>query len=410
MRDKHKTSRKDQRSSHASLVKLGEIGEFHRGKGIPRSDLSSEGFPCLRYGEIYSIYDNTVACLKSRVASKAASAAKVLKTGDIVFTDASETLEEIAKAVAYIGPEPAYVGDHTIILREHRQDPIFLAHALNSEHARKQKARLGKGQSIVMISASDLSNVEVLLPPLSEQCRIAEILRSWERALDKLSVLRAAKEKRLSALRASLLFCKLRLGGSKRKWMPMCLADVTQELTVRNGSDGLSREHVMGISKTRGVVPMRKQMIPNDISRYKRLSSRAFAYIPWSIDIGSFAMNKRNREVLISPDYIAFACNADGLDPDYLSHMCMTSWWAHYVSSRGSGSVRQRTYYRDLATLKVPLPELKEQKAIAAVLNTACRDLIMTEREIEAVTLQKRGLMQKLLTGEWRVNSKRVSA
>ena len=155
---------------------------------------------------------------------------------------------------------------------------------------------------------------------------------------------------------------------------------------------------------------MRKQMIPNDISRYKRLSSRAFAYIPWSIDIGSFAMNKRNREVLISPDYIAFACNADGLDPDYLSHMCMTSWWAHYVSSRGSGSVRQRTYYRDLATLKVPLPELKEQKAIAAVLNTACRDLIMTEREIEAVTLQKRGLMQKLLTGEWRVNSKRVSA
>ena len=72
-------------------------------------------------------------------------------------------------------------------------------------------------------------------------------------------------------------------------------------------------------------------------------------------------------------------------------------------NSGGSGSVRQRTYYDDLAALKLPLPELDEQKAIAAVLNTARADLAATEREIEAVTLQKRGLMQKLLTGEWRV-------
>ena len=410
MRNEQKVSPRGRRSSRTPFVRLGDIGEFLRGKGIPRSDLSDEGIPCLRYGEIYSSYDNTVAYLKSRVAPEAAAAATVLKTRDIVFTDASETLEEIAKAVAYIGPEPAYVGDHTIIFREHRQDPAFLAHALNSEHARKQKSRLGKGQSIVMISASDLSNVEILLLPLTEQRKVAKIFETWDGALENLRSLRMAKERRLGALRSSLLFCKLRLGVSNRKWTPTRLSDVTHELNARNGSNGLIREHVMGISKTRGVVPMRKQMIPNDISRYKRLSSRAFAYIPWSIGVGSFAMNKRNREVLISPDYIAFACNADGLDPDYLSHVCMTSWWAHYTSSRGSGSVRQRTYYRDLATLKVPLPELKEQKAIAAVLNTARHDLALTEREIDAVTLQKRGLMQKLLTGEWRVNSRRVSA
>ncbi|MCB0827128.1 MAG: restriction endonuclease subunit S, partial [Armatimonadetes bacterium] len=60
-------------------------------------------------------------------------------------------------------------------------------------------------------------------------------------------------------------------------------------------------------------------------------------------------------------------------------------------------------YYADLAALKLPLPDLDEQKAIAAVLNTARADLIATEREIEAVTRQKRGLMQKLLTGEWQV-------
>ena len=154
---------------------------------------------------------------------------------------------------------------------------------------------------------------------------------------------------------------------------------------------------------------MREQTISANTSRYKRLPPRAFTYDPMRVKIGSFAMNKHDKEVLISPDYIAFACNADDLDPGYLDHMCMTSWWAHHASSRGSGSVRPRTYYRDLSTLKLPFPELDEQKAIAAVLNAARYDLILTEREIETVTLQKLGLMQKLVTGEWRVNSEKAS-
>jgi type I restriction enzyme S subunit len=200
-----------------------------------------------------------------------------------------------------------------------------------------------------------------------------------------------------------MLFGDLRLDGERRNWIPTRLGAVTHELTKRNGAKGLGRDFVMGVTKAHGVVPMREQTVAGDISRYKRLPPRAFAYNPMRINVGSIAMNEREDEVLVSPDYVVFACNADGLDPDYLDHLRKTSWWAHYINSGGSGSVRQRTYYDDLAALNLPLPELDEQKAIAAVLNTARADLAATEREIEAVTLQKRGLMQKLLTGEWRV-------
>ena len=410
MRDKQKENYRGKRSSRASLVRLGDIGEFLKGKGISRSDVSDEGFPCLRYGEIYSTYDNTVACLKSRVAPEVASSAKAMKTGDIVFAASGETLDDIGKAIAYIGPEPAYVGGDTVVLREHRQDPIFLAHALNSEQARRQKARLGKGHSVVHIHVPDLSSVEILLLPLAEQRRIAEILKTWDNALEKLRILRAAKESRLSALRASLLFGRLRLKGERSKWAPTRLAEVTYELTERNEGKALGREYVMGISNARGVVPMRKQTIADDISRYKRFPPNAFAYNPWCIDTGAIAMNERGEEVLVSGAYIVFACNADGLDSDYIDHLRMTSWWAHYIRSAASGSVRMAVHYRDLATLKLPLPELDEQKAIATVLNAARHDLTLTKREIEAVTLQKRGLMQKLLTGDWRVNSKKASA
>ena len=263
-------------------------------------------------------------------------------------------------------------------------------------------ARQSKG-TIPGLSRQDLLELGVPDVSFAEQTKVSLLLQTWDEALEKLSALRAAKEKRLVGLRATLLFGELRLNGQRRNWAPTRLGAVTHELTKRNGAKGLGRDFVMGVTKADGVVPMREQTIAGDISRYKRLPPRAFAYNPMRINVGSIAMNERKDEVLVSPDYVVFACNPDGLDPDYLDHLRKTSWWAHYINSGGSGSVRQRTYYDDLAALKLPLPELDEQKAIAAVLNTARADLAATEREIEAVTLQKRGLMQKLLTGEWRV-------
>lgn len=287
-------------------------------------------------------------------------------------------------------------------------DTKFLFYVLQNDYRRIRAMSNSGGQD--NLSAEIVREIRIPGAPLVEQRKIAEILRTWDEAFEKLTALRTAKEKRLGALRYAMLFGELRLDDQRRNWVPTRLAAVTHELTARNGAKGLGRDYVMGVTKAQGVVPMREQTIAGDISRYKRLPPRAFAYNPMRINVGSIAMNERDEEVLVSPDYVVFACNADGLDPDYLDHLRKTSWWAHYINSGGSGSVRQRTYYDDLAALKLPLPELDEQKAIAAVLNTARDDLAATEREIEAVTRQKRGLMQKLLTGEWRVNSEKELA
>jgi type I restriction enzyme S subunit len=331
---------------------------------------------------------------------------QMLRVGDILI-NRTNSPDLVGKCGIVRENAPSVFASYLVRLsvNPEKADPEYINYWMNSRTADVAVKRIStRAVSQANINPTELlKNCPLPLPPLPEQHKIAEILRTWDEALEKLTALRAAKEKHLSALRFGMLFGELRLKGQRRNWVPTRLATVTHELTARNGTNELGRDYVMGVTKAQGVVPMREQTISGDISRYKRLPSRAFAYNPMRINVGSIAINKRDEEVLVSPDYVVFACNADGLDPDYLDHLRKTSWWAHYINSSGSGSVRQRTYYDDLAALKLPLPELEEQKAIAAVLNTARDDLAATEREIEAVTLQKRGLMQKLLTGEWRV-------
>lgn len=378
---------------------LGDLGECKIGLTYSPDDVvESGGTLVLRSSNIRDgrlSYDDNVY-----VSCKVPNGA-IVREGDILICVRNGSRALIGKAARIDAQaDGSAFGAFMAVFRSQMNDYVF--QLLNTEQFVRQVHR-SLGATINQITNADLKSFRFLFPPVPEQRRISELLRTWDTALDRLCALRAAKEQRLVGLRAALLFGELRLNGQRRNWAPTRLGAVTHELTRRNGAKGLGRDFVMGVTKAEGVVPMREQTIAGDISRYKRLPPRAFAYNPMRINVGSIAMNEREDEVLVSPDYVVFACNADGLDADYLDHLRKSSWWAHYINSGGSGSVRQRTYYDDLAALKLPLPELDEQKAIAAVLNTARADLAATEREIEAVTLQKRGLMQKLLTGEWRV-------
>ena len=158
----------------------------------------------------------------------------------------------------------------------------------------------------------------------------------------------------------------------------------------------------MGVTNSRGIVPMREQTIAADISRYLILPPRAFAYNPMRINVGSIAMSRFEHNVLVSPDYVLFECLPGKLDPDFLDHLRQSHFWSHYINAGGTGSVRMRTYYDDLAALRLKIPPYEEQLAISEVLNTAQREVRLIEDQIAALSRQKRGLMQKLLTGEWR--------
>jgi type I restriction enzyme S subunit len=99
-----------------SVSLLGELGTFSKGKGILKEQVISEGLPCIRYGEIYTTHDFVIKKFKSFISDVVANESKEIHTGDILFAGSGETVDEIGKAVAYIGNNKAYAGGDVIIL------------------------------------------------------------------------------------------------------------------------------------------------------------------------------------------------------------------------------------------------------------------------------------------------------
>ena len=158
-------------------VKLGEIGKFDKGVGVPKEKIVSEGCKAITYGEIYTKYDYVIKDFASYIDSDTAQTSKQISSGAIIFAGSGETLEDIGKCVAFIDNDKAYAGGDIIIFNPSIEvDSLVLSYILNSPIVIAQKRRYGQGHSVVHIYQKDLARIEFELPSLPEQKAIAEVL------------------------------------------------------------------------------------------------------------------------------------------------------------------------------------------------------------------------------------------
>ena len=90
---------------------LGEVGTITRGKRFVKADLVESGTPCIHYGEIYTKYGNSATESFSFLEPKLASKLRFAQPNDVIFVTAGETIEDIGKAVAWLGAEDVVIHD-----------------------------------------------------------------------------------------------------------------------------------------------------------------------------------------------------------------------------------------------------------------------------------------------------------
>ena len=382
-------------------VKLGEFGTFYKGKGITKADLVECGVPCLRYAEIYTKYDGIVNELSSFVSPDAATKATPIQSGDIIFSASGETAAEIGKAIAFVGRYPAVAGGDTVIFRDHGQEPAYLAHVLNSADAARQKARLGKGQSVVHIHVPELFHVEVPLPPLHEQRKIAEILATWDTAIEKTEALIAAKEKQFKWLLKTLISDH----QDNPEWREVRLEDVCEKI-VGGGTPSTENPDYW-----QGHIPW---ITSADIVSYKTIKYRRYI-TDQALDNSATNLIPKNNIIVVTRVGLGKAVRNDtdvcisqdsqglilkkSIHPDFLINFLIEK--IKIFKSASQGSTIKGITKRQLADIKISLPSLREQKVIAFLLEKAQEEIDILKQLAEQYRIQKRGLMQKLLTGKW---------
>lgn len=300
--------------------------------------------------------------------------------------------------------------------------PDYLAAYTNSDVGKRHVLGNQGGLAQKHLNVGAYKRLEVLLPPVAEQRKIAEMLRAWDEAIEKLEALRAAKVARLTALTQLLVFGNGRLSGHNSqadtvayRWFSLpadwgCepISAIADEVSERHVGD--TPIEVLSCSKYDGFVRsldyFKKQIFSSDLDGYKRIWRNDFGFPSNHVEEGSIGLQDIADVALVSPIYTVFRFNPTKVRSEYAFAVLKTSVYRHIFEVNTSASVDRRGSLRwsEFSKLPFPLPSMAEQAAIMEVLRTGKAEIDALGQEIQAVKNQKRGLMQKLLTGEWRVN------
>lgn len=149
--------------------RLGDVGDFLRGSGIKREETRLEGYPCIRYGEMYTKYKTVIKETVSFVEKEIFDKCQKIKTNDIVMSLTGENEYDIALAAVYLGEKVVAMGGDMTRFRPCLINSLFYVYAINSPYGIECKSQLATGNIIVHISNDKLSSILIPLPPLAVQ-------------------------------------------------------------------------------------------------------------------------------------------------------------------------------------------------------------------------------------------------
>jgi type I restriction enzyme S subunit len=338
-----------------------------------------------------------------------------VRAGTVLFT--RKNTPELVGDVAYVaaGNSELYLPDLIWELSAATDvDPRWINYWLQAPAFRKQVPSLSAGSSKSMVGISQESFLDspVLIPPRPEQRRIVAVLGAWDQVIETLEKLRAANLRRHTWFRNNLLSGKKRLQGYSGEWRSVQLNEVLDE----HGLHSSGREAVFSVSVHKGLINqvehLGRSFAAKETAHYNRVRPGDLVYTKsptGKFPLGIVKQSKINEEVIVSPLYGVFTPISQELGvilDSYFESPIAAQNYLRPLVQKGAKNTIAITNSRFLeGKLYLPL-DPAEQETLAAIVQASQAELSRIEAEIEALKHQKRGLMQKLLGGEWQLDQR----
>lgn len=419
--------------SEWEVVKLGSLGITYAGlSGKTKEDFGS-GSPFITYMNVFS--NNSIDTdLVEYVNINSNEKQNKVQNGDIFFTVSSETKDEVGMTSVLLEDieEDTYINSFCFGFRltnEERLLPVFAKFLLREHNTRKRITFYGAGTTRINISKVKLMDLLLQLPPLKEQEKIADILSTADDKIDAIAVqIEKAKTLKKGLLQKLLSegighseFKDSELGKIPESWevVPFLeLADKNVNHSFTGGPFGsdLKSEHYTNegvrviqlqnigdgsfinndfvyTSEEKAKALKTCQIYPNDIILAKMAEPVARACIMPDIE----------EKYLMGSDGIRLHIDKSKYDTNFIFQSINHNRFRDIAIARSTGTTRLRIGLTALKKIPIAIPPLEEQQQIAKILSTADDKLEVLKAKKEKYETLKKGLLQKLLSGEVRV-------
>ena len=328
--------------------------------------------------------------------------AKIAKKGSILVLVRGMTLLKDLP-VGYVERDVAFNQDIKALVAKSGVSGLFLAYALIANKNRILNLVNVAGHGTGRLDTTLLKEFPIDLPPLLEQCSIAEVLGIWDESIDLLERLIGKVRSRKQGLMQQLLTGKKRFKEFEgSEWKEYCLGDLFDERKET------CYEHLplLSITREKGIIfrdeVERKDNSNSDKSKYLHICPGDIGYNTMRMWQGVSALSAF--EGIVSPAYTILIPRKEvnGSFFGFLfKYYPIVSTFERY--SQGLTSDTWTLKIDSFSKIRVNIPSLPEQEKIAAVLSAADEEISTLEKQLAAYKQQKLGLMQQLLTGRIRI-------
>lgn len=381
---------------------LSALGEFKNGIN---KDKSSFGFgvPFVNLMDVFgksSIANHSFSLVD---ASEKEQELYNLKAGDILFVRSSVKPEGVGQTCVVVESLKNTVYSGFLIRFRPDSKLINWKYATHCFDGSRFRQRLLVHSTIAAntnINQESLKQLAIQLPPLPEQKAIADLLSTWDEAIEKTEQLIVKKQKFYEAQLSKRLSLDIPERIKLKKFL--------KEVSKRNRD--LSITQVLSVTNSKGFVrpedQFDRQVASDNLSNYKIVSKGEYAYNPSRINVGSIARLDGWDVGVLSPMYTVFEIKKPSeLHTDLFLHWLNSHEAKQRIRLSAQGSVRETVSFDDFCAIGFPKIDIKEQKALAEYFSLISAEIDTLKALSEKYKTQKRGLMQKMLTGIWRMPS-----
>ena len=319
---------------------------------------------------------------------------ELCKEGDIVFADASEDTNEVAKAVEYcnLNGKKVVCGLHTIHGRDNKNKTVvgYKGYAFSSMSFHHQIRRIAQGTKIYSINSKNFSECYVGIPSKEEQQKIADLLRLIdERIATQNKIIEDLKK-----LKSAII--EIEYTPNTKTTSP--IGDVIEQISKRNKNNAI--QNVLSVSNRQGFIKQSDQfenrnVASEDTSNYKIVEKNDFAFNPARINVGSISRLTTFEKGIVSPMYICFRTQ-ENVAPEYIDYFFESKHFYCEIQKRLEGSVRQCLSFEGLCNIPLSLPSLEMQQRIGKRLFTLGQKIKTETDLLELLNKQKQYLLRQM--------------